>query len=191
LNDDGYISLVDFGISKQLGPSTSMSQRGQRTFSVRGTPEYMAPEMLSTEEGHSFPVDWWALGTLSYEMLVGQPPFFEEDQSAMFKRIKKDTLLDFPVPLSEACRHFIAGLLCKNPEERLGSKNGFIELMNHPFLEEIDFEMLEKKAIPAPYRPQLSPGNPFDVSFFDEALTQITKMEDPRISGAIRQSLFV
>ena len=78
LNEDGYICLVDFGISKQLsdGEKSRMSQpltktaRGARTYSVRGTPEYMAPEILS-KEGHSYPVDWWALGTLVYEMLVG------------------------------------------------------------------------------------------------------------------------
>lgn len=101
LNDDGYISLVDFGISKQLSSddptrmSQPLTQRGQRTFSVRGTPEYMAPEMLKME-GHSFPVDWWALGTLTYELLVGEPPFYEEDQAAMFSRIKKDKELTFP-----------------------------------------------------------------------------------------------
>jgi serine/threonine protein kinase len=80
LNEDGYISLVDFGISKQLNNDDDlpmrMSQpinaraRDKRTYSVRGTPEYMAPEMLQ-KEGHSYPVDWWALGTLTYEMLMG------------------------------------------------------------------------------------------------------------------------
>jgi serine/threonine protein kinase len=70
LNADGYISLVDFGISKQLD-----SYSREKTYSVRGTPEYMAPEILS-KTGHSFPVDWWALGTVTYEMLVGEPPFF-------------------------------------------------------------------------------------------------------------------
>lgn len=90
LNEDGYISLVDFGISKKLNEEEDslpmrMSQpiqaraRDKRTYSVRGTPEYMAPEMLR-KEGHSFTVDWWALGTLIYEMLMGQPPFYEENQ---------------------------------------------------------------------------------------------------------------
>ncbi|TNV80427.1 hypothetical protein FGO68_gene6259 [Halteria grandinella] len=203
LNDDGYISLVDFGISKQLSqedPSRMSQQmpqniRGQRTFSVRGTPEYMAPEML-LQDGHSFPVDWWALGTLTYEMLVGQPPYFEEDQGTMFTRIKKDTEIDFPedLPLSEECKSFIRGLLQKDPEARLGSR-GFIDLMNHPFFESIDFEKLQNKALPAPYKPQVSPDDILDVSNFDESLTQITQRDDPRISMAIggagiRESLF-
>jgi serine/threonine protein kinase len=78
INDDGYICLVDFGISKQLSSEDarrmsqplSMNSRKARTYSVRGTPEYMAPEMIM-KEGHSYPVDWWALGTLVYEMMVG------------------------------------------------------------------------------------------------------------------------
>ncbi len=77
----------------------------------------MAPEILS-KEGHSYPVDWWALGTLIYEMLIGQPPFYEEDQLSMFQRIQDgtDSFIDFPedVPLSEACKDFITGLLNKD-----------------------------------------------------------------------------
>lgn len=69
MNDDGYITLVDFGISKHMEPGVR-----EKTFSIRGTPEYMAPEVL-TKKGHSFPVDWWALGTIVYETLVGEPPF--------------------------------------------------------------------------------------------------------------------
>jgi len=88
INDDGYISLVDFGISKEL------TSPRERTFSVRGTPEYMAPDILS-QGGYSFPVDWWALGTIAFEMLVGTPPFFEDNQSMMFKKIMK-MKLKFP-----------------------------------------------------------------------------------------------
>ncbi len=68
----GYVSLVDFGISKELTDAKA------RTFSVRGTPEYMAPDILN-QGGYSFPVDWWALGTITFEMLVGVPPFYEDD----------------------------------------------------------------------------------------------------------------
>ena len=64
-NGIGYITLVDFGISKKLDIKTK-----ERTFSVRGTPEYMAPEILN-KSGHSFTVDWWSLGTIIFEMLTG------------------------------------------------------------------------------------------------------------------------
>lgn len=73
LNENGYITLVDFGISKRLEPKG-------KTYSIRGTPEYMAPEILK-KQGYSYQVDWWALGTICYEMLCGEAPFFEEDQS--------------------------------------------------------------------------------------------------------------
>jgi serine/threonine protein kinase len=59
------LKLVDFGISKQLDFASR-----QQSYTVRGTPEYMAPEVIG-KKGHSFPVDWWALGILTYELLVG------------------------------------------------------------------------------------------------------------------------
>ena len=82
----GYITLVDFGISKKLDFKTR-----EKTFSVRGTPEYMAPEILN-KSGHSFPVDWWSLGTIIFEMLTGQAPFYEEDQGEMFKKILRQKI---------------------------------------------------------------------------------------------------
>lgn len=195
LNEDGYISLVDFGISKKLETNdenffqkSRISQmlskpREMRTFSVRGTPEYMAPEMLG-KDGHSYPVDWWALGTVTYELLVGQPPFFEEDQAAMFERIKKDKDIQFPsdISISKECQDFIKRLLFKNPDKRLG-KNGFVEIMQHPFFKSIDFPLLQNKSLPSPFKPQLS-DDIFDVSNFDEELTQVTQAEDMRVSVA-------
>ena len=60
---DGYLRLTDFGLAKVL-------KQQERRNSLCGTPDYIAPEIL-TGEGHSFPVDWWALGILTYEMTVG------------------------------------------------------------------------------------------------------------------------
>ena len=105
----------------------------KRAFSIRGTPDYMAPEIL-TKRGHGFGVDWWALGTIAYEMLCGEPPFFDEDQGQMFKRIMKDGV-NFPddIDLSDHCKDLITRLLDKNQSTRLGADKDFMEVLGHPF----------------------------------------------------------
>ncbi len=106
LNENGYIKIVDFGISKMLNLGAK-----ERTYSIRGTPEYMAPEILK-KKGYSYHVDWWALGTLAFEMLTGQAPFFDEDESQMYVKIVKSKL-SFPadINLSKPCKEFIEKLL--------------------------------------------------------------------------------
>lgn len=103
---DGYICLTDFGLAKVLGD-------GELTKSFCGTPDYLAPEILSGA-GHSFHVDWWALGILTYEMIVGFPPFYtgSTDNKKMYELIKKKPVY-FPDPerhgihMSANCQDFI------------------------------------------------------------------------------------
>ena len=81
--EDGYIAVTDFGLAKTLKPE-ELAQ------SFCGTPEYLAPEIID-EVGHSFPVDWWALGILAYEMVIGFPPFHtgaNQNNNKMYDLIK-------------------------------------------------------------------------------------------------------
>lgn len=71
MDDMGYVSLTDFGMAKHVPES-------QKTSSFCGTPEYIAPEII-TGRGHNKPADWWSFGILIYEMLVGIPPFYNQN----------------------------------------------------------------------------------------------------------------
>jgi len=79
LDTAGYLKITDFGFAKRIS-------QGSRSYTLCGTPEYLAPELV-TQNGHSKAVDWWALGVLIYEMVAGYPPFHQEDRVAMFKAI--------------------------------------------------------------------------------------------------------
>ena len=81
IGDDGYLCLNNFILSKQ-------AKTGELLNSFCGTAEYLAPEMLKGS-GHSFPIDWWALGILTYEMIVGIPPFFHKNRLRMYALIRE------------------------------------------------------------------------------------------------------
>jgi len=74
---DGYIKLTDFGLSK------NNIEGDYDTFSVCGTPEYLAPEVIK-KEGHGKPVDWWCFGSMIYELVYGLPPFYSKNRNELF-----------------------------------------------------------------------------------------------------------
>jgi serum/glucocorticoid-regulated kinase 2 len=106
MDEDGYVCLTDFGLAKVI-------EGNAQAYSFCGTPDYLAPEIL-VERGHSFPVDWWALGILTYEMIVGFPPFYTgtQNNSKMYELIKKKAVY-FPdqqrhnIAMSDNCKNFI------------------------------------------------------------------------------------
>lgn len=152
MDEDGYICLTDFGLAKVI-------EGNAQAYSFCGTPDYLAPEIL-VERGHSFPVDWWALGILTYEMIVGFPPFYTGTQSnsKMYELIKKKAVY-FPdqarhnIAMSENCKNFITRLLEKNPANRLGSRGGLEEVLSHPWFAELDHEKILDKRVEAPMKP--------------------------------------
>ena len=162
LEEDGYLKLIDFGMAKIL-------KEDEKANSFCGTPEYLAPEII-TGEGHNRMADWWSFGTLIYEMLFGIPPFFNENVEKMYDLITKGDLR-FPkkFKVSDEAKDLLSKLLVKNQKERLGINGGFEEIKKHPFFKDIDFKAIEEKKVEAPFKPVLEDS--FDVRNFDEEFT--------------------
>jgi serine/threonine protein kinase len=118
-----------------------------------GTPEYLAPELL-TGAGYTKAVDWWTLGVLLYEMLTGLPPFYDENTNDMYRKILTEPL-HFPGPevVPPAARDLLTRLLDRNADKRLGAK-GAAEIKAHYFFHSIDWrKLLERK-----YEPSFKPN---------------------------------
>lgn len=160
LDYTGHIALCDFGLCKLNMKDNDMTN----TFC--GTPEYLAPEILNGA-GYNRTIDWWTLGVLLYEMLVGLPPFYDEITDKMYEKILRDPLL-FPDEVSPSARSILTGLLTRDPAQRLGV-NGAEVIKRHPFFEKIDWRRLAQKKIQPPFKPSVR--SPVDVSNFDTVFT--------------------
>uniref|UniRef100_A0A8C4UIF7 cGMP-dependent protein kinase n=1 Tax=Falco tinnunculus TaxID=100819 RepID=A0A8C4UIF7_FALTI len=144
LDQRGYIKLVDFGFAKELG-------RGEKTYSFCGTPEYLAPEMLR-QEGHDFAVDFWMLGILAFELLVGRPPFHSADPRQIYSRIL-DGIFSFPAFLSEAACSLISKLCRRRPGQRLGNTaSGIRGIKKHRWFGALKWRKLALRQLEAPTR---------------------------------------
>jgi len=194
LDHEGHIKLTDYGMCKE-GIRT-----GDTTSTFCGTPNYIAPEILRAED-YGFSVDWWALGVLLYEMLAGRSPFDivgatdnpdQNTEDYLFQVILEKTIR-IPRSLSVKAASILKGFLNKNPADRLGCnrEHGFMEIMTHPFFKTIEWELLEQKQIPPPYRPRLESERDlanFPPEFTDEPV-QLTP-DDQSIIGKIDQTEF-
>lgn len=170
LNQAGNIVLTDFGLSKQI------EQGRANTFC--GTALYLAPEILLGED-YGYSVDWWSVGILFYEMLVGQTPFKEATDPATYERIIAG---EFDCPkqfISSAAANLIGGLLLRDPRHRLGGAADASELLQYPYFEDTDWEAHSQLKLSPPYIPINSSEFPHsDFQFFDETYLAM----DPSVS---------
>uniref|UniRef100_A0A6Q2Y7H4 protein kinase C n=1 Tax=Esox lucius TaxID=8010 RepID=A0A6Q2Y7H4_ESOLU len=170
MDADGYVRIADFGLCKEgMG-------HGDRTSTFCGTPEFLAPEVL-TDNNYTRCVDWWGLGVLIYEMLVGESPFPGDDEEEVFDSIVNDEVR-FPRFLSPESVSIIQKLLQKNPERRLGAGEADAsEVKKHRFFQGVNWESLLHKKLAPPFVPQIK--MPGDVSNFDEEFTKLKPVLTP------------
>ncbi|EQC35648.1 AGC protein kinase [Saprolegnia diclina VS20] len=141
----GHVLLADFGLAKE-----GITDGAEGTNSMCGTPEYLPPEILD-RVGHGTSVDWWALGMVLYEMLTGLPPWYTRNRQKLFERVR-NAPLTFPDYVSAPAQSLIAGLLNRNPNERLGNKSAK-DIQVHPFFAAINWDALYARELPPPFNP--------------------------------------
>lgn len=149
LDSRGYLKLTDFGYSKRIGNS--------RTFTMCGTPEYQAPEIMAVDKGATVLADYWSLGVLTYEMLTGVSPFLPAGAGVGAKIsdpwgiIRNARTGRYPPPAGYAAspvNGFIASLLQVDPAKRLSSIS---EIKAQPWLAGFDWRALLDRKLPAPH----------------------------------------
>ena len=155
----GYCVLVDLGFAKIVM---------DKTYTLCGTPEYLAPEIILSK-GHDKGVDYWAFGVLIYEMLVGRSPFYSygTDQVSLFKRIVQ-VKYSFPpgAVVNEIAQDLIQRLIVRRQSNRFGClARADMDIRDHAWFSMISTEKLLQKQIPAPWVPQIE--DPLDASNFD------------------------
>jgi len=178
LDKDGYLKLVDFGLAKIIT---------DRTYTLCGTPEYLAPEII-LNKGHGFAADWWTVGVFTFECLTGKTPFVGNGKDPMdtYRKIVK-----CQVPphgsMDPRVIDFIDAILLLDPSSRLGcGKTGTRDVQRHSwYYGMIDWSALTSKLLPAPYVPNIKSST--DMSNFDNFFDSADMPDLPPPEGFERE----
>lgn len=159
IDKSGYIKLTDFGFCKLL--------RG-RTWTLCGTPEYLAPEVILSK-GYGTSVDWWSLGILIYEMDAGYPPFYASDPMRIYEKIvtgKYRCPSNFSSDLKDLVGHVLQGDITR----RYGNlRDGVLDFKNHKWFHEINWDSILNSRVTPPFVPRVrSPGDAANFESYEE-----------------------
>ncbi|VDM30915.1 unnamed protein product [Hydatigera taeniaeformis] len=162
LTSNGYIKLCDFGFAKRLGPQ-------RKTWTFCGTPEYVAPEVI-LNKGHDFAADYWSLGILTCELLMGTPPFQASEPIKIYMKALRGIEaydLSHHKNISVKAYQFIKRLCRNTPTERLGmGRQGIQEIRNQKYFQGFDWDGVRNRTLQSPFKPKVN--GPCDFSNFDQ-----------------------
>ena len=158
---DGHIKITDFGLTKILSNL-------DKTYTICGTVQYLAPEILSGE-GYNKSVDWWSLGCIMYQMLVGRFPFkFQKNGKINLSVYQKP--IRYPGYIDENAKDLISKLLENDPNKRLGNgENGEKDIKNHPYFDGVNWDDAKDKKLKPPFIPKVE--NETDIKYFENTFT--------------------
>lgn len=140
LDARGHVKLTDFGFAKRIQDVT---------WTVCGTPDYLAPEIIRSK-GYTRAVDWWGLGVLIFEMLVGRAPFVDKNPVNLYQKIL-ECRVDWPGDINPEIKDLLSNLLTADIHARYSSN----EIKKHPWFSDIDFDQVLRRKIKAPYIPKV------------------------------------
>ncbi len=166
LTKEGHIRLVDFGIAKFLDDD--------KTFTMCGTPEYLAPETIKGE-GHGTGVDWWALGVLIFEMAFGYPPFYGNNPFTVYSKILSGNI---QFPSGSRCpvntKSIVKGLCNVSRTSRLGcGRGGFTGLSSHKFFSGVEWRSAARQLIMPPIVPLvLAEGDTSNYDYYGDEVPE-------------------
>ena len=181
-DENGYIRITDFGVAK--------IRKEDNSSETSGTPGYMAPEVLMAQN-HSFPVDFFAIGIMGYEFMIGQRPYLgktrKEIKHLVLKKQAKIDEDDIPDGWSEESVDFINNCLKRKESRRLGYINGVSDLKNHKWFKKFDWESLYNKTMQAPFVPKKA-GN-YDKKYC-EGVEKVSETTLDRYQSYLRKKNF-
>ncbi|KAK9871301.1 hypothetical protein WA026_011570 [Henosepilachna vigintioctopunctata] len=160
LDRQGYLKVTDYGFCKRIGD--------QRTYTLCGTPEYLAPEIILSQ-GYNKSVDWWSLGVLIFEMAAGYPPFYAREPMKIYEKIVSGKYTPAS-HFSKSIRDLISHILQVDRTKRYGVlKDGAKDVKIHPFFKGLDWDAVLQKKIKPPFVPPTKgEGDASNFDFYEE-----------------------
>ncbi|EZA49768.1 cAMP-dependent protein kinase catalytic subunit [Ooceraea biroi] len=168
IQESGYIRMTDFGFCKMVD---------SRTWTLCGTPEYLAPEVILSK-GYGKAVDWWSFGVLVYEMNAGYPPFYAQDPMKIYEKIVAGKY-KFAHHFGEELRDILKNILQVDLSRRYGNlKEGSIDIKKHRWFQSIDWVQIYQQKVQPSFIPHCgSHGDTSNFDLYDEVPLEVSPVD--------------